>query len=89
MLRNLPEDDIACVISEIDLPGRSGIQLVEEMRRAGRMVPTILLTSDGDVPTAVSALQAGAVDFIEKPFVDRQLLERVQKAVASSQQDHA
>jgi len=89
MLRNLPEDDIACVISEIDLPGRSGIQLVEEMRRAGRKVPTILLTSDGDVPTAVSALQAGAVDFIEKPFVDRQLLERVQKAVASSQQDHA
>jgi two-component system response regulator FixJ len=44
-------------------------------------VPTILLTSDSDVPTAVSALQAGAVDFIEKPFVDRQLLERVERAV--------
>ena len=89
MLRELAEHDIACVISEINLPGKSGIQLVEEMQRMGRKVPTILLTSDGDVPTAVSALQAGAVDFIEKPFIDRQLLERVQKAVAHVQEDHA
>jgi two-component system response regulator FixJ len=81
LLSDLPGEELACVIAEVDLPGRSGIQLVEEMVRKGRRVPTILLTSDSDVPTAVSALQAGAVDFIEKPFVDRQLLERVERAV--------
>ncbi len=81
LLNALPDEELACVIAEIDLPGRSGIQLVEEMIGGGLRVPTILLTSDSDVPTAVSALKAGAVDFIEKPFVDRQLLERVQRAV--------
>ncbi len=67
-----------------DLPGIGGIQLLEELRHRAIQAPTILISDDSDIQTAVSAIRAGAADFIERPFIDRILLRRVQAALESS-----
>lgn len=71
----------ACAVVDIRLPGMSGIELQEELRRRGSTLPIIIITGHGDVAAAVRALKAGAIDFIEKPFNDRQLLDRVRQAL--------
>ena len=71
-----------CVITELYLPGMNGIELLDELRARGMTIPTIVLASNSDVPTAVRAMRAGAVDFIDKPFVDRVLLNRVRQILA-------
>jgi FixJ family two-component response regulator len=64
------------------MPGMSGIELQEKLvARQGRL-PIIFITGHGDVPMAVHALRAGAVDFIQKPFSDQELLDRIQQALA-------
>lgn len=63
----------ACVISEAKLPDLSGIDLIGALRSRGVRSPVILLAADGDVAMAVEAMRAGALDFIEKPHVDRLL----------------
>ncbi len=67
----------ACLITEMQLPGMCGLELLQAIERRGSAMPTILLASNTDVPTAVQAMRAGAVDLIEKPFVERVLLSRV------------
>ena len=71
-----------CVITELYLPGINGIELLEELRARGIAIPTIVLASNSDVPTAVRAMRAGAIDFIDKPFVDRVLLNRIRHILA-------
>lgn len=72
----------ACVVTEVQLPGLGGLELQSELKSRGVDLPVIVLASRGDVATAVRALRAGAVDFIEKPFVDRVLTERIKEALA-------
>lgn len=74
-------DRQACLITEVDLPGMSGIDLQQRMKDQGVRLPVIVLASRADVRQAVQALQLGAVDFIEKPFVDQILLARVREAL--------
>ena len=74
----------ACLITEVDLPGLSGLQLLEKLSIMGYQVPTIFLSRDGDVRTAVHAMRVGAVDFIEKPFIDGSLLQSIKKIVAGN-----
>ncbi len=74
-----------CLISEVHLPGMTGIELLQRLYRQGRNLPAILLSYHGDIPTAVHAMQTGAVDFLEKPFVDKVLLSRVRKIMKSLQ----
>jgi len=75
-------DDLAartlCVISEASLPDMTGIELIGILRERLPGTPVILLATDGDVAAAVAAMRAGALDFIEKPHVDRLLAWRVQ-----------
>lgn len=78
-----------CVVVDLRLPGLSGIELQEELRRRGIRVPTIMITGHGDVPAAVRAMKAGALDFIEKPFNDRQLLDRIREAVSEDDRHRA
>lgn len=77
-LANLP---MKVLVASLELPGISGLALLQELRDRGCQVPTILLAGDADVATAVEAIRAGAVDFIQKPVIDRILLRRVRDAL--------
>jgi two-component system response regulator FixJ len=74
-------DQPACVISDIRMPGMSGIELVRKLKSAGTPWSVILITGHGDVALAVEAMKAGATDFIEKPFDDAALLGAIQAAL--------
>lgn len=73
-----------CLVLDIRMPGISGLELQQELNRRGIELPTIVLTGHGNVQVAVHAMKGGAVDFIEKPFNNDLLLDRVQHAVAAS-----
>lgn len=73
-----------CLVTDVRMPGLSGLDLQAELKRRGIDLPVIVVTGHGDVPMAVRAMKAGAFDFVEKPFNDQVLLDRVQKAVESS-----
>jgi FixJ family two-component response regulator len=73
-----------CIVADVRLPGLSGLELLERLDRAGCTMPVIVMTGHGDVPMAVRAMRAGALDFIEKPFHDQALLDRVQEAIERS-----
>jgi two-component system, LuxR family, response regulator DctR len=76
----LPEMS-GCLIVDIRLGGMTGIELHERLLAAGCVMPVIFLTGHGDVPLAVKALKSGAFDFIEKPFNDNELADRVIEAL--------
>jgi FixJ family two-component response regulator len=73
-----------CLLLDLRMPGMSGLELQQELSVRGIDLPVIVLTGHGNVQVAVHAMKAGAVDFIEKPFNNELLLDRVQKAVAES-----
>jgi two-component system, LuxR family, response regulator FixJ len=70
-----------CVVSDIRMPGMTGVELVRKLKGDGSSCPVILITGHGDVALAVEAMKAGAVDFIEKPFDDASLLEAIRAAL--------
>jgi two-component system response regulator FixJ len=72
----------ACVVTDVRMPGMSGIALVEEMKRRGASAPVIVITGHADVPLAIQAMRAGVADFIEKPFDDEVMLGAIRKALA-------
>ncbi|MDP2821500.1 MAG: response regulator transcription factor [Sulfuritalea sp.] len=71
-----------CVVLDVRMPGMSGLDLQERLAAQQFRVPIIFITGHGDVQMAVRAVQAGAFDFVEKPFNDQDLLDRIQKAIA-------
>lgn len=71
----------ACLILDVRLPGVNGLDLQEQLAREGRHVPVVLVTGHGDVPMSVRGMKAGAIDFIEKPFRDQDLLDAVALAI--------
>ena len=70
-----------CVILDIRMPGMSGLELQEHINGIGATIPIVFVTGHGDVPMAVTAMKAGAVDFIQKPFRDQELIDRVHAAL--------
>ena len=83
----LPEGP-GCLVVDVRLPGMSGLDLQDRLRRLGGSLPVIVVTGHGDVQMAVRAMRAGALDFIEKPFHDQQLLDRVHEALERSARAH-
>lgn len=73
--------DPACVVSETRLPDMTGVELIQSLRARGVGAPVILLAAESDVATAVAAMRAGALDFIEKPHVDRLLAWHVRRLI--------
>ena len=73
-----------CLVLDIRLPGPSGLDLQDVLAQAGWEMPIVFITGHGDVPTTVRAMRRGAVDFLQKPFDDRDVLECVQRALAHS-----
>ncbi len=76
----------ACLLLDVRMPGTSGLVLFEQLAERGLLqaLPVIFLTGHGDVPTAVSAVKRGAFDFVEKPFADNALVDRVEHALQRS-----
>lgn len=73
-----------CLLLDIRLPGMSGLELQERLSSLHMDLPIIFVTAHGDVPMAVEALKAGAVDFIQKPFRDQVLVDKIQRALAAN-----
>lgn len=76
------EDWAGCVIADVKLPGQSGVELQTALRDRGALLPFIIITAHGDVPTARAAFRSHAVDFLEKPFDNVQLFAAVETAFA-------
>lgn len=76
-----------CVVTDIRMPGISGIDLLKRLRELNNPIPVIVITGHGDVPLAVEAMKHGASDFLEKPFDDDLLLGAVRAALANQQVD--
>ena len=70
-----------CLVLDIRMPGMSGLELQEQLNQRGAIVPVIFISGHADVPMAVEAVQHGAFDFLQKPFRDQDLLDRVQAAI--------
>jgi len=77
----LPDAGLSCVITDVRMPGLSGIDLLKRLRELKISVPVIVITGHGDVPLAVEAMKFGATDFLEKPFDDEVLLASVRSAL--------
>ncbi|MBR0794999.1 response regulator [Bradyrhizobium jicamae] len=80
-LHHLDDGAIDCIVSDIRMPGMSGLELVRRLKADAVKSPVILMTGHGDVALAVEAMKAGAVDFIEKPFDDEALLRAIREAL--------
>jgi two-component system response regulator FixJ len=85
-LESAVEQRPGCLVLDIRMPGLGGLELQEELIRRGSSLPIIFITGHGDVPMAVDAMQKGAVDFIQKPFRDQDLLDRVHEALKTDQE---
>jgi len=70
-----------CLVLDVRMPEMSGLELQEQLNRQGAVIPVIFITGHGDVPMAVEAMQAGAFDFLQKPFRDQDLIDRIQRAL--------
>jgi len=73
--------DAGCIVMDVRLPRVGGLDLLNQMAERGDLAPVIMISGHADVPTATHALLRGAIDFIEKPFSDQRLLDRVNEAV--------
>jgi RNA polymerase sigma factor (sigma-70 family) len=75
-----------CLVLDIRMPGMGGLELQEKLNDLGSTLPIIFITGHGDVPMAVEAMQKGAVDFIQKPFRDQELLDRIGEGLKTDQE---
>jgi FixJ family two-component response regulator len=82
-------DRHSCLVADIRMPGLSGLELQERLNEQRADVPIIFITGHGDVPMAVNAMKSGAADFIQKPFRDQDLLDRIHKALEQDKERRA
>ena len=75
-------DRPGCLVLDVRLPGLSGLEFQRELGRSANPLPIVFITGHGDVPMAVAALKAGAVEFLTKPFRDQDLLDAIQQGIA-------
>lgn len=71
-----------CIVTDVRMPGMSGIDLIRHLRKTGSSLPLIVMTGHGDIPLAVEAMRLGAADFLEKPFDDEVLVASIRSALA-------
>lgn len=76
-----------CLVLDVRMPGMSGLELQQQLNLKGAMIPVIFITGHGDIPMVVEAMQHGAFDFLQKPFRDQDLIDRIQRALANDQKN--
>jgi len=82
-LHRQPPDGPSCLIVDVSLPGISGLDFQQELKKAGLQIPIVFITAHGDIQMSVKAMKSGAVEFLTKPFEVNDLLGAVQQALAS------
>ncbi|MGE0563983.1 MAG: response regulator FixJ [Pseudolabrys sp.] len=83
-LERLPQVDGGCIVTDVRMPGLSGIDLLKAVAAAKPNIPVIVITGHGDIALAVEAMKIGAADFLEKPFDDEALLSTIAAALKST-----
>jgi two-component system response regulator FixJ len=78
-----------CLVLDVRMPGMSGLELQQRLNLRGAVIPVIFITGHGDVPMAVEAMQQGAFDFLQKPFRDQDLMDRIQRALEKDRANRA
>ena len=81
-LKAHPSDGPTCLVLDIRMPGRSGLELQRDLAAANRQVPIIFITAHADIPMTVQAMKGGAIEFLTKPFRDQELLDAVDAGLA-------
>lgn len=84
-LDNYQADRSGCLVLDLRLPAMDGLELQQELAQRNMSIPIIFITGHGDIPHSVQALKAGAIDFLEKPFRQETLLQRIEEAFAEDQ----
>ena len=79
----------ACIVSDVRMPGMSGLDLQRALKAKGSAVPVILITGHGDIAMAVTAMKDGAVDFVEKPYDAERLIASIESALAAEQKSRS
>lgn len=85
-LADFEPDEPGCVVLDVRMPGMSGLELQEHLLATTQFIPIIFISGHGDIAMAVRTIQSGAVDFIEKPFGDQELLDRIHRALEMSEE---
>jgi len=80
-LRSKHTGTASCIVLDVLMPGLSGLDLQQKLVKAGVQIPLIFVTGHGDIPTSVRAMKAGAIEFLTKPFRDRDLLNSIEQAI--------
>ena len=76
-----------CLVLDVRMPEMSGLEVQQQLNRSGALIPVILITGHGDIPMAVQAMKDGAFDFLQKPFRDQELLDRINTALKQDAQN--
>ena len=76
-----------CLVLDVRMPGMSGLELQQHLNLRGAVIPVIFITGHGDIPMAVEAMQHGAFDFLQKPFRDQDLIDRIQRALEKDREN--
>src|SRR5438445_9465482 len=84
-LARTPSDLPGCLVLDVGLPDLSGLDLQQQMAAMNREIPIVFITGRGDVPTSVRAMKAGAVEFLTKPFGERDLIDAIRQAIDRDQ----
>ncbi len=79
-------DRHSCLVADIRMPGLSGLELQQRLNEQRAGIPIVFITGHGDVPMAVTAMKSGATDFVQKPFRDQDLIDRIHKALAQDKE---
>jgi len=84
-----PADAVGCLLLDVKMPGMNGMDLQEELTRRGLHFPVVFITGHGTVPMSVKAMKAGALDFLEKPFEEQDLIQAISRAMESGRKSMA
>jgi RNA polymerase sigma factor (sigma-70 family) len=88
-LNTYQPDQPGCLVLDVRMPAMSGLELQQQLNLRGAIIPVIFITGHGDIPMAVEAMQHGAFDFLQKPFRDQDLIDRIQRALAADEKNRA